>query len=60
MAPKREKPEDIRLKLRQVEVLQGQGRPVSLAVRLCRANQPTTGLPLIPALIPDRPIPRPF
>jgi putative transposase len=33
MAGKREKPEDIVLKLRQVEVLQGQGKSVSDAVR---------------------------
>lgn len=33
MAGKREKPEDIVLKLRQVEVLQGQGRSVSEAAR---------------------------
>ena len=33
MAGKREKPEDIILKLRQVEVLQGQGKSVSEAVR---------------------------
>ena len=33
MAGKREKPEDIVLKLRQVEVLQGQVRSVSEAVR---------------------------
>ncbi len=33
MAGKREKPEDIVLKLRQVEVLQGQGQLVSDAVR---------------------------
>jgi putative transposase len=33
MAWKREKPEDIVLKLRQVEVLQGQGKSVSEAVR---------------------------
>ena len=33
MAGKREKPEDIVLKLRQVEVLHGQGRAVSEAVR---------------------------
>ena len=33
MAGKREKPEDIVLKLRQVEVLQGQGKSVSEAVR---------------------------
>jgi len=33
MAGKREKPEDIVLKLRQVEVLHGQGKSVSEAVR---------------------------
>ncbi|OIQ78524.1 transposase [mine drainage metagenome] len=33
MAGKREKPEDIILKLRQVEVLQGQGKSVADAVR---------------------------
>jgi putative transposase len=33
MAGKREKPEDIVLKLRLVEVLQGQGKSVSEAVR---------------------------
>ena len=33
MAGKREKPEDIVLKLRQVEVLQGQGLSVGDAVR---------------------------
>jgi transposase-like protein len=33
MAGKREKPEDIVLKLRQIEVLQGQGKSVSEAVR---------------------------
>ena len=33
MAGKREKPEDIVLKLRQVEVLQGPGKSVSEAVR---------------------------
>jgi putative transposase len=33
MAGKRDKPEDIVLKLRQVEVLQGQGKSVSEAVR---------------------------
>jgi putative transposase len=33
MAGKREKPEDIIVKLRQVEVLQGQGKSVSEAVR---------------------------
>ncbi len=34
MAGKREKPEDIALKLRQVEVLQGQGKSVSKVVLL--------------------------
>jgi len=33
MAGKREKPEDVVLKLRQVEVLQGQGKSVQEAVR---------------------------
>ncbi|SEN50556.1 Homeodomain-like domain-containing protein [Loktanella fryxellensis] len=33
MAGKREKPEDIVLKLRQVEVLQGQGKSIQEAVR---------------------------
>ena len=33
MAGKREKPEDIVLKLRQVEVLHGQGKSVQEAVR---------------------------
>ena len=33
MGGKREKPEDIVLKLRQVEVLQGQGEPAADAVR---------------------------
>ena len=33
MGDKREKPEDIVLKLRQVEVLQGQGKPLADAVR---------------------------
>jgi putative transposase len=33
MAGKREKPEDIVLKLRQVEVLKGQGRSTAEAVR---------------------------
>ena len=33
MGSKREKPEDIVLKLRQVEVLQGQGKPLADAVR---------------------------
>ena len=33
MGGKREKPEDIVLKLRQVEVLQSQGKPLADAVR---------------------------
>ena len=33
MGGKREKPEDIVLKLRQVEVLQGQGKPLADSVR---------------------------
>ena len=33
MGGKREKPRDIVLKLRQVEVLQGQGKPLADAVR---------------------------
>jgi putative transposase len=33
MAGKREEPEDVVLKLRQVEVLQGQGRSTAEAVR---------------------------
>ena len=33
MGGKREKPEDIVLKLRQVEVLQGQGKPLADAIR---------------------------
>ena len=33
MGGKREKPQDIILKLRQVEVLQGQGKPLADAVR---------------------------
>ena len=33
MGCKREKPEDIVLKLRQVEVLQGQGKPLADAIR---------------------------
>ena len=33
MVGKRQKPEDIVLKLRQVEVLQGQGKPLADAVR---------------------------
>ncbi len=35
MAGKRDKPEEIVLKLRQVEVLQGQGKSVQEAVRQC-------------------------
>ena len=36
MGGKREKPRDIVLKLRQVEVLQGQGKPLADAVDLSR------------------------
>ncbi len=41
MAGKREKPEDIVSKLRQVEVLQGQGATVGEAVRLIGITQQT-------------------
>lgn len=41
MAGKREKAEDIVLKLRQVEVLQGQGKRVSEAVRQIGVTQQT-------------------
>ena len=41
MAGKREKPEDIVMKLRQVEVLQGQGVTVSDAVRQIGVTQQT-------------------
>ena len=41
MAEKREKPEEIVLKLRQVEVLQGQGMTVSEAVRQIGVTQQT-------------------
>lgn len=41
MAGKREKPEEIVLKLRQVEVLQGQGRSIADAVRQIGVTQPT-------------------
>ena len=40
-AGKREKPEDIVLKLRQVEVLQGQGKAVQEAVRQTGVTQQT-------------------
>jgi transposase-like protein len=40
MAGKREKPEDIVMKLRQVEVLQGQGMSVAAAVRQVGMTQP--------------------
>jgi len=43
MAGKREKAEDIVLKLRQVEVLQGQGKSVSEAVRQIGVTQQTYG-----------------
>lgn len=41
MAGKRDKPEEIVLKLRQVEVLQGQGMPVADAVRQIGVTEPT-------------------
>ena len=41
MAEKREKPEEIVLKLRQVEVLQGQGMTVAEAVRQIDVTQQT-------------------
>ena len=41
MAGKREKLEDIVLKLRQVEVLQGQGKPLADAVRQIGATVQT-------------------
>ena len=41
MAGKREKPEDIVMKLRQVEVLQGQGMSVAEAVRRVGMTQQT-------------------
>ena len=41
MAGKRDKPEEIVLKLRQVEVLQGQGRSIADAVRQIGVTQPT-------------------
>ena len=41
MARKREKPEDIVMKLRQVEVLQGQGMSVADAVRQIGVTQQT-------------------
>jgi len=41
MAGKREKPEEIVLKLRQVEVLQGQGMTVAEAVRQIGVTQQT-------------------
>ena len=41
MAGKRDKPEEIVLKLRQVEVLQGQGHSIADAVRLIGVTQPT-------------------
>ena len=41
MAGKREKPEEIVLKLRQVEVLQGQGATISEAVRQIGMTQLT-------------------
>jgi len=41
MARKRDKPEEIVLKLRQVEVLQGQGSSIAEAVRQIGVTQPT-------------------
>ena len=41
MAVKRDKPEEIVLKLRQVEVLQGQGRSIADAVRQIGVTQNT-------------------
>jgi putative transposase len=41
MAGKRDKPEEIVLKLRQVEVLQGQGRSIADAVRQIGVTQQT-------------------
>ena len=41
MAGKRDKPEEIVLKLRQVEVLQGQGRSIADAVRQIGVRQKT-------------------
>jgi transposase-like protein len=41
MAGKRDKPEEIVLKLRQVEVLQGQGNSIADAVRQIGVTQPT-------------------
>ena len=41
MAGKRDKPEEIVLKLRQVEVLRGQGSSIAEAVRQIGVTQPT-------------------
>jgi putative transposase len=41
MAGKRDKPEEIVSKLRQVEVLQGQGMPVAQAVRQIGVTEQT-------------------
>ena len=41
MAGKRDQPEEVVLKLRQVEVLQGQGSPIADAVRQIGVTQPT-------------------
>jgi transposase-like protein len=41
MAGKRDRPEEIVLKLRQVEVLQGQGSSIADAVRQIGVTQPT-------------------
>jgi putative transposase len=41
MASKHHKPEDIVTKLRQVEVLVGQGKPVAEAIRAISVTEPT-------------------
>ena len=41
MARKHHKPEEIVIKLRQVEVLVGQGRPVAEAIRAIGVTEPT-------------------
>ncbi|MEM9206608.1 MAG: hypothetical protein AAGA88_09785, partial [Pseudomonadota bacterium] len=51
MARKREKPEDIVSKLRQVEVLQGQGATIAEAVRQIGVTQQTF-YRLLSAIVP--------
>jgi putative transposase len=41
MARKHHKPEEIVGKLRQVEILVGQGKPVAEAIRVIRVTEPT-------------------